>query len=486
MSQSIKPGAPKFFTKRNPQRPTLGGVVGEIVYLVRGYRFMPWQQYCANVAWELDPEHPGELYYSEGDISVPRQAGKSDYVEGTHIAGALMFADWSSSMTAQTGKAAGTRWQSLVKGLNLDVGTRAADWKIMRGKGAEQALYKRHRSTIEPFAPTEDALHGDHRNFVSIDEQWAFSIAEGIALETAAKPTMLTMKIHQLLRVSTMGTANSTYMNRNIELGRAATSDPGARRFYFEWSADEELADKDPYGDDTLAFHPAIGYTQSARRIRDLGRDMPLGDWRRSFLNLATQTSETIIDLALWDSLRWNYDPKTAGARYIPARKEDIVIAWDVARDGSSASIVAAWQQEKTSEPAIALVSTAPGTNWLPATLARLDRAGYRAILADDSGANRTIHQALVNDGVRTELINFTTYGTACQTFFDRVRAGKLEHDGKAIFSQQIAVATLKDAGKVRIIDAPNSAGAVDSLRAAAIAQDAAARILAKSTFQLF
>lgn len=476
---------PKYFTPRNPDRPSLGPVVAKISESVRGYKLMPWQKYVVNVAWELDPEHPGELYYHEGDISVPRQSGKSDLLENLHIAGAMLFKDWTSSMTAQTGKAAGARWAALVSSLDLSRGTRAGDWKVNRGKGAENAVYLPQNASISPFPPVEDALHGDHRNMVSIDEQWAFTLAEGIALETAAKPTMLTVPFSQLIRVSTMGTANSEYMNRNVEAGRLATKDPGARRFYFEWSADEALAEADPYSDQTLAFHPAIGHTQSARRIRDLGKDIPLGEWRRSFLNLPTQSSETIIDLAMWDTLRWNYQPSNE-TRYRPARPEDIVLAWDVAADGSQAAIYAAWLQETSNEPAVSIVAAAPGYQWLPGKLAELDRLGYRVIISDDAGPNRTVYQTLQNDYIRTEIVTFKEYSTACQTFLDRVRSGRLEHDGNQLIYDQIRAAALREVGKATIIDAKASAGPVDALRALALAQDAAITRLNSEVFQLY
>ncbi|XCB29634.1 hypothetical protein RQN30_10685 [Arcanobacterium hippocoleae] len=485
MPQTIK-ARPKYFTHRNKSRPTLGPIVAEIAKIIRGYELMPWQKYVINVAWELNPEHPGELWYTEGDISVPRQSGKSDLIEAAHLAGALMFSEWQSWMTAQTGKDAGKRWNNLVKHLKLYQGSRAHDWKIARSKGSEAAIYLPQLSSIAPFAPTNDALHGDRNNFITLDETWAFTLLEGTALETAAKPTFLTAKFTQLMRASTMGTANSEYLNRCIELGRAATKDPESHRFYFEWSANEKLAESDPYSDDTLSFHPAIGYTQSARRIRDLGRDMPIGDWRRSYLNLATQTAETIIDLARWDSLRWNYEP-TEAERYRPARGEDIIICWDIAADGSSASIVASWLQDnEAGDPATALVASASGTSWLPEMLSNLSQQGYRRIVADDAGPNRTMLQELKARTIPTQAISYPDYATACQSLLDRIRTGALEHDGNKIFAEQICNAELKESGKVSILDPRKSSGAIDALRALAIAQDTAVRTLGAEIFQLY
>ncbi|MDD7465990.1 MAG: hypothetical protein PUK59_07160 [Actinomycetaceae bacterium] len=486
MSQCIKPGAPKYFTRRNLARPTLGHIVGAVSEAVRGHKLMPWQQYVINVAWELDPDHPGELFYKEGDVTVPRQAGKSDLLEAIHAAGAFMFKEWLSAMTAQTGKDAGKRWRALVNGLHLDKGIRSDDWKVNRGKGAEQAIYLPQSSSIVPFTPKPDALHGDHMNFASIDEEWAFSLDEGVLLETAIKPTFLTVPFSQLFRASTMGTANSTYMNYNIELGRKAVTNPDSRRFYFEWSADEEAADRDPYSDETLAFHPAIGHTQTARRIRDLGRDMPLGEWRRSFLNLATQTDETIIDLAAWDALRWNYDPTTAPHDRVLPDPSDTVLAWDAALDGTAATIYAAWLDTDTREPCVHLVVTQPGTDWLPGVLARLERRGYREVLHDDTGVNRTVEQKLNQQNTHSTRITFSEYATACQTLLDRIRLATIEHDGAACVIDAISVAAMKQTSRAIMFDTRKSAGNIDALRALAIAQDGAVRILSRGSFQLF
>ncbi|XCB30291.1 hypothetical protein RQN30_02335 [Arcanobacterium hippocoleae] len=487
MSQPmIKPGAPKYYTHRNPARPTLGHVVGAISEVVRGHKLMPWQQYVANVAWELDPEHPGELYYKEGDVTVPRQAGKSDLIEAMHTAGVIMFKDWISAMTAQTGKDAGKRWRALINNLHLDKGRRGDEWKINRGKGGETAIYLPQNGSIVPFTPKPDALHGDHMNFATIDEEWVFALEDGVLLETAIKPTFLTVPFSQIFRASTKGTANSTYMNHNLDLGRAAVTNPESRRFYFEWSADTALAEQDPYSDETLSFHPAIGYTQTARRMRELGKDMPLGEWRRSFLNLETQTTETIINLALWDSLRWNYDPDTAPAERVLPDPPETVIAWDCALDSSAATIYAAWLAKDTHNPCVHLVATREGTDWLPDALEKLERRGYREILHDDTGANRTISQKLEQQTIHSQQISFGEYATACQTLLDRIATGNIEHDGASVVIDAINCAVLKQTARAQLFDARNSAGNIDALRALAIAQDGAARILAKPIFQLF
>lgn len=483
MDNALHPYGAKFATLRNPARPTLGPIVGRISQIVRGRRLMPWQQYVADVVCELSTEYPGEWHYLEGDVTVPRQAGKSDLVNALHTSRLLMFKAHHAMMTAQTGKDAGKRWGSLVSDLNISTGVRSRAWKVSRGKGAELVTNLGRGSTLAPFPPTEDAVHGDALNFVTLDETWAFTEAEGAALETAVKPTFLTQSLSQLMRVSTRGTANSAYLNSNIAAGRQATQDTGSRRFFFEWSANEEAAEADPYSDETLSFHPALGHTQSARKIRDLGKDMSAGAWRRSFLNLETATGETAIDLATWDARRWNYAPQT-GPRYRPARPEDRVLAWDIAADGSGATVIEAWLNDE-GVPAVAHLASGPGTGWLRPLLERLAAEGYRSIIADESGPNTTMLQDLPAD-LGIEAVSFSRYGTACQSLLDRLREGTLEHDGHASYEAAISVAALTRTQKATIFNAKNSAGPIDAIRALALAQHEAADKLTAGVLQIF
>jgi len=61
-------------------------------------------------------------------------------------------------MTAQTGKDAGKRWRSYVEDIP-DVEDSGVT--VMRGKGAERLTYDKTGSYLEPFPPTDAAIHGD-------------------------------------------------------------------------------------------------------------------------------------------------------------------------------------------------------------------------------------------------------------------------------------------------------------------------------------
>lgn len=477
-------GAPKYATARNPANPTLGGVVDHVSQAIRGKKLMPWQRLVADVACELDREHPGEFRYSDVIVSVPRQAGKSDLLGAIHTHRLLAYKKHLAVMTAQTGRDAGKRWRNIVDDIP------AADlerlFKVNRGKGSEEIKYHPTESRLSPFAPVKDAIHGDSLNFASIDEAWAFSQVQGADIEAAVKPTFLTVPNTQLWIVSTRGTANSAYLNEKIEIGRAAVNDPGSKIAYFEWSADEETAESDPYSDAALSFHPAIGYTQSARKIRDLGAgsdSASRSEWRRAYLNLPTETTVTALDLAVWDSLRWNYEPDSPDERRKPSTY-DMVLAFDAALDGTSATVAAAWLGDDD-QPETAIVATAPGTEWLRPILRKLRDSGYRAIVADETGPNQTIIDDLGYD-LQPTIYKWGDYQRANQAFLDRFREGTITHDGNPAIRDAIKVATFRTTQKGRVLDASKSAGAVDALRATIIAQHAAREILPAPVIQIF
>ena len=69
---------PRFGTPRNLERETLGPQVGEVARRL-GKSLMPWQQYAADIALEVDPV-TGDLWYEEVVITVPRQSGKTTLI----------------------------------------------------------------------------------------------------------------------------------------------------------------------------------------------------------------------------------------------------------------------------------------------------------------------------------------------------------------------------------------------------------------------
>lgn len=461
---------PTYATRRNPRLKTMGPAV-DVSMRRLGHPPMPWQRYASAIANELDPSQPRRWRYDVVLVTVPRQCGKSTWELDQMGHRIITFNDHHSIMTAQTGQDARKRWKSLVKALGAD--RRPQDFKVRESAGSEALLYLRRNSDLMPFAPTPKSVHGDTKHDVGIDEAWAFDTAGGYDLMAAVQPTQLTITDSQLIIVSTRGTEKSTWLNGLIEQGRASVSDPNSRMAFIEFSADPEAAARDPFSDETLRFHPAVGHTQTLDKIRSLYTG-DLAVWYRSILNLPSPVSEhAVVDLAIWDRLADShpvpgYQQPADPNRPLP-HPCTVHIAYDVAWDGSAGSIVAAWTSPDGAH--LQVLATGEGTAWMIPALQDLDAAGYATISADNTGPTRT-----VSEDLRADLagrIQFTTvpeYATACQLFVDRVKEGALTHDANPTLRRSLQVARQRQFGGAMAFDALKSDGPIDTLRATSVA----------------
>lgn len=454
---------PKYATRRTPTNPSYGRRV-EAMAAYMGGPLMPWQKQVAAVGMELDPKRPGAFRYDTVVVSVPRQSGKSYLLRAIMADRIMSYNRHEVVMTAQTGKDAKKRWNQLINSLKAD--KKPSYFNVRKSQGTEYLEYLKRGSRVSPFAPTPKSVHGDSLNLITIDEAWAFDADSGTALEAAIEPTQLTILDSQMWIVSTRGTSKSAYLNTLIERGRQSIGDPTSRLAYFEWSADEALAEKDPYGEDTLAFHPAMGHTQTYEKILLLAKPgIPgtLANWRRSILNLDTPLeNETIIDLALWDSL-------AAEQPLEPPAPSEVSIGVDIALDRSGASIVAAWVTSE-GDLGLSLIMSGPGVDWVAPTVHRLSTAGYKWIGANAAGPMATTATDITNAGTALEIIKTKEYALATQLLLDRVRDGRLVHDGAAQLRTAWGQAACRPMYGVMALDASRSAGPIDALRAAAVA----------------
>lgn len=454
---------PKYATARTRTNPSYGRRI-EAMAAYMGGPLMPWQKQVAAVGMELDPKRPGAFRYDTVVVSVPRQSGKSYLLRAIMADRIMSYNRHEVVMTAQTGKDAKKRWNQLINSLKAD--KKPAYFNVRKSQGTEYLEYLKRGSKLSPFAPTPKSVHGDSLNLITIDEAWAFDADSGAALEAAIEPTQLTILDSQMWIVSTRGTSKSAYLNTLIERGRHAVDDPTSRLAYFEWSADEALAEADPYGEATLAFHPAMGHTQTYEKILSLAKPgVPgaLANWRRSILNLYTPLeNETIIDLALWDSL-------AADQPLEPPPPNEVSIGVDIALDRSGASIVAAWVTAD-GDLALSLIMSGPGVDWVAPTVRRLSSAGYKWIGADATGPMATTATDITNSGAALEIIKTKEYALATQLLLDRVRDGRLVHDGATQLRTAWGQATCRPMYGVMALDASRSAGPIDALRAAAVA----------------
>lgn len=301
---------PRFGTRRNPDRPTLGPAVGKVARLL-GKPFMPWQQDAADVILEIDPV-TALLAYDEYVLTVPRQSGKSTFVEAkaTHRCTATGFfgARQHIVYTAQTRKKALEKWEE-----DFLPDLQASSYFKNRFKANKPPGNEHFRFTngsrwgLE--AATETAGHGSTLDEAYLDESFAH---KDWRLEQALGPAMITRKNKQMGIISTAGWLDgSPYLEAKVAVGRAAVEEGlQSGTAYFEWAADPGA---DP-GDEATWWScmPALGHTITVEAIRGEYRKAlaqgKLNEFRRAYLNqwVPQDAGEDweVITKDAWDACR--------------------------------------------------------------------------------------------------------------------------------------------------------------------------------------
>jgi phage terminase large subunit-like protein len=262
---------------------------------------MPWQQLVADVILEVDPV-TGRLAYAEWGLTVPRQSGKSTFVEAkaAHRCSATKFFGGRQHVvyTAQTRLKAREKWEEDFLA-DLEASRDFRDRiKPHKGNGNEHIRFT-NGSRFGLEAVTEKAGHGSTLDEAFIDEAFAHPDSR---LEQAFGPAMITRLNKQLAWISTAGWLDaSPYLQEKVELGRLVAAEGRQRGIaYFEWSAPGGADPGDP--ETWLACMPALcpdepcrcgggawrhtitidAITAEYEKARDAGK---LNEFRRAYLN---------------------------------------------------------------------------------------------------------------------------------------------------------------------------------------------------------
>lgn len=407
---------PRFGAQRNLDRATLGPAVGAVARLL-GKPFMPWQQYVMDVTLEIDPE-TGLLFYSEYDLTVPRQSGKSTAVlaKSSHRCLATKFFGPRQQLayTAQTRKDARKKFEEdFFPEIEASRHIKAqAHW----GNGNEHIRFP-NRSRFGIESTTEKAGHGGTLDEAFIDE--AFTQVDG-RLEQAFGPAMITRKNTQTGVISTAGWLDaSPYLEAKVKYGREALEEGRPTRIaYFEWSAPQ---DADPY--DRQVWRdcmPALGFTITEEAIaaeleKAVSSPEGLNGFRRAYLN---QWVPKFATSSLFPGSTWAdcADP-TSQVDGKP------VFAVAVTPDRSVASLAACGRRSDGLLHGQIVEHGPVGTWFTDRVIEKVRKTGAELVLnpAHAAGALLATFQKA---HLRVTLQNSTEYTQGCGAFYDDVKAG--------------------------------------------------------------
>ncbi len=370
---------------------------------------MPWQQYVADVALEVDER--GMFVYKLVLVTVPRQSGKTTLDGAVMDHRALTVPRGRVWFTMQSAKDA-VDW--LVNEFWPMHGAAGDEVALRRMAGSEHVKWRRSAGLIRPFPPNETGLHSKKSDLVVVDEAWAFDLIKGHAIDQAIVPTQATRPNAQTWKVSTAGDAASVWWLGSVEAGRAAVQkgrDSGLA--YFEWSCPPDMDPTDPVS--WPQYHPAFGRTIGVEAMQaaldQLGRD----GFARAYGNQWVSTLARVIPLEAWRHA--GEDPAD-----LPLAGR-VALAFDVAVDRSDAAIVAAWR----TPDGVAHVEVAdhrPGAGWLVERLLELrDRWQPLVVAYDAAGPALDIADALERAGLEPLGLKAKEYAAACAALLEALCA---------------------------------------------------------------
>lgn len=419
-----------------------------------GKSFMPWQQYVADVALEIDPD-TGRLIYNEIRLTVPRQQGKSTLLlaKAVHRASASGFfgARQQIVYSAQTRKDSRKKWEQDFLALLQDSRTFKSRMSPSMANGNEYIKFA-NSSRFGIESTTEKSGHGSTLDEAYVDE--AFAQIDG-RVEQSFRPAMITRPNTQLAIVSTAGWVDaSPYLWAKVRHGRQHVADDVRHGVaYFEWSAPEDADPLDPAV--WWGCMPALGVERSdgsgiteAKIAGELeaflGSPEGLNGFRRAYLNQwvpKAAPATAIIDLDVWDTLA---DKSEEPAGHVGG----IVLAIDADPDRARTSISSCGARAD-GPPMIELVDNLPGVDWALARVLDLNaRHTIRGVVIDKRSAAATLIKPLTDAHVTVVATDAATMTQACGAFYDvAVETGNLAHLNQAEMNDAVRAATTRPLG---------------------------------------
>lgn len=440
------PAEPRWATPRTPERPTFGPKVAAAMRKLNGFDPMPWQRQVLDVGLEMIEDEDTGLWvpaYPEIDLLVPRQSGKTTLTLGRQTWRCQRKNRQRCAYTAQTRHDAWLKFKEEFFPVLADSSFRN-QYKEQRTSGSEGVTWNKNHSSIMVGTPSETGGHGQVLDDVTLDE--AFAHRDG-SVEQGFRPTMVTRPDAQLWVVSTAGhPRKALYLKAKRDNGRRLV-ESGVREgvAYFEWSAD----DQDDPTDEEVWWRtmPALGFTQTIRKVRAEFLGMTMHDFQRAYLNQWVEdVEEAVLNVAAWGSC---YNLR--GDDELQLEDPPVcVLAVDVNPERSWSSICAAGQALAGDLPFVELVDRREGTGWLTARLLELQER-YRpiAIVIDRSSPAGSLIEEFERAKIDIDERDGTFMVRACGNLQDRVNLLRFSHRSQPELNDAV-----KNAAKMQYADA--------------------------------
>ncbi|SCL15082.1 hypothetical protein [Micromonospora inyonensis] len=438
---------PRWGTRRNFDRPTLGGKAAKVAKAL-GTPYMPWQRYTADIGLEIDLDS-GLLAYRGVDLTVPRQSGKTTTVLSIAVHRGNAWPRQRILYGAQTGTAAREKWEDEHLPILEEARSLRGKYRVRKANGREAIIWTKTRSLHTLTTNKEQSGHGKTLDLALLDEYFA---QVDYRLDQSTGPAMITRPNAQKWRLSTAGTSRSVPFNAMRKRGRAAVEQGRQSKIaYLDWCALPGMDRTDPAVWRTcmpaLCPAPVRGFCRCSKEWRHTVTDdaifgelesmaADLSEFDRAYLNIAREDGEVDRDPLVPTPEEWELlgDAESIGG-------DVVAIGIDITPKRDHAAIVACGF-DAFGLPRIVVLEHGEGTEWLRESIEKwhaklkpvawvLDEKSPAATLVlpmDRLGIHRMKERR--EDWQRGHLWIPTVpqYGAACGDFVDIVRQGQLVH----------------------------------------------------------
>lgn len=413
----------------------------------------PWQRFVLEAA--LGEADDGRWAARTVTLIVPRQNGKGSILEARELAGMFLFGSRLLIHSAHEFKTAAEAFRRILQLIEQTPDLDAQVMRVTRSHG-DEGIELRNRSRLRFMARSKGAGRGFSGDDLFIDEAYDF---HDQALD-AILPTMSARPNPQLWFTSSapLDDDRSAVLRRFMRAGRSGT-DPTACYVEYSADADDDIGNERTWAKANPAYPHRISDASIAAELALQGVDGFRRE-RLSIVDLREQTTESTLDVRLWESL--------ADADSAP--DDPVTFGLDVSPDRQWASFVAIGDTP-SGRLHVEVVDRRARTGWVVARAVELvERWGGPLAISQGSPASSLVPE-LTEAGVPVVEVTNAANARACGMFVDRLNDHGFVHRGDIALRDAIANAYPRDYGDLWMWSRKRSTGTdISPLIAATIA----------------
>ncbi|QUC01109.1 hypothetical protein [Cellulosimicrobium cellulans] len=409
----------------------------------------------------------GHPLYEIAAIQLPRRATKTTSVWATVLGLCATIPNFRVVHTAQTAQIARQKQREIMTALMAGGYEANGTVELRWSNGMERIIFPGTGSVIWGVPPKAAAFRSEAADILLFDEAGEYDPETSEELLGGALPLTDTRPMGQAIITGTPARGRYGLLWDMLEEGRAG--DVGI----LDYSArdDEEVTHLDEHGElqvhrDVLErIHPGIGTLTTYAKIASRLKRMGAVEFEREYAGrFPRDNNVSAISWSAWESCGVQTPP------VIPSR---VGLAFDVAPDGSQASVTAAWRDDD-SRAHVLLLDHHEGTGWIADSSVKASRKRGRSHIGHDTiGANQAVAEALarMRPAPPTKPKTLKEMMSAAQTISREIAAGTLVHYGQPPLDEAVRGAAWRDVqNSGRLFARKKSASDVSPVVSASIA----------------